>query len=103
VRAYIDYRYVGDTFYGGDEWIILTAWLGWYEALKGDTTGAQRRLAWIASRAEASFLPEQVIDRAQQPQYVGDWEREWGPVAKPLLWSHGMFLTLATECGRAPR
>lgn len=91
------YRYVGDTFYGGGEWIILTAWLGWYEALKGDITSAQRRLRWIASCAEEGLLPEQVTDHAQHPQYIAKWERTWGPAAKPLLWSHAMFLTLATE------
>jgi len=92
------YRYVGDTFYGGGEWIILTAWLGWYEALRGDMTSARRRLAWITSHAEDGLLPEQVTDHAQRPQYVAEWERKWGKVANPLLWSHGMFLILATEC-----
>jgi GH15 family glucan-1,4-alpha-glucosidase len=96
------YRYVGDTFYGGGEWIILTAWLGWYEALKGDSTSARRRLAWITSSAADSLLPEQVVDHAQQPQYIAAWEGRWGPVATPLLWSHGMFLTLATSVGKPP-
>jgi isomaltose glucohydrolase len=91
------YRYVGDTFYGGGEWIILTAWLGWYEWLKGDVALARRRLGWIASRAEEGFLPEQVTDHAQHPDYTAKWERKWGPVAKPLLWSHAMFLTFAAE------
>ena len=104
VRTYLlregVYRYVGDTFYGGGEWIILTAWLGWYEALTGDTASAHRRLTWIASHAEDGLLPEQVVGHAQQPQYIATWEKTWGPVAKPLLWSHGMFLTLAMECGK---
>jgi GH15 family glucan-1,4-alpha-glucosidase len=91
------YRYAGDTFYGGGEWIILTAWLGWYEALKGDIPLAQRRLGWIVSCAEEGLLPEQVTDHAQHPQYTAKWKRTWGPVAKPLLWSHAMFLILATE------
>ncbi len=91
------YRYAGDTFYGGGEWIILTAWLGWYEALKGDITLARRRLRWIASCAHEGLLPEQVTEHAQHPQYTAEWERTWGPVAKPLLWSHAMFLILAIE------
>jgi GH15 family glucan-1,4-alpha-glucosidase len=92
------HRYVGDTFYGGGEWIILTAWLGWYEALIGDFEGARQRLDWIASRARNGLLPEQVTDQAQQPDYVKEWEQKWGPVATPLLWSHAMFVTLWTVC-----
>jgi isomaltose glucohydrolase len=92
------YRYVGDTFYGGGEWINLTAWLGWYEAMRGDKINARRRLRWIAAQENDGLLPEQVIDHAQQPEYIAHWEQAWGVVAKPLLWSHAMFLTLATEC-----
>jgi GH15 family glucan-1,4-alpha-glucosidase len=92
------YRYVGDTFYGGGEWINLTAWLGWYEALRGDKAGARRRLHWIAAQESDGLLPEQAIDHAQQPEHIDHWEQAWGTVARPLLWSHAMFLTLATEC-----
>jgi GH15 family glucan-1,4-alpha-glucosidase len=93
------YRYVGDTFYGGGEWIILTAWLGWYEALKGDVVAARGRLSWIVSCAQEGLLPEQVIGRAQHPEHIAKWEGMWGPVARPLLWSHAMFLTLVTASG----
>jgi len=24
------HRYATDTYYGGGEWVLLTAWLGWY-------------------------------------------------------------------------
>ncbi|WP_305783769.1 glycoside hydrolase family 15 protein [Symbioplanes lichenis] len=92
------YRYAGDTFYGGGEWINLTAWLGWYEVLRGDSSNARRRLDWIASQADGGLLPEQVTGRAQRPEHIAHWERTWGAVATPLLWSHAMFLTLATAC-----
>ena len=28
-----------------------------------------------------------------------EWVARWGPVASPLLWSHGMYLILADELG----
>jgi isomaltose glucohydrolase len=94
------YRYLGDTFYGGGEWIILTAWLGWYEARTGDLDSARERLAWIERQATPDgLLPEQVTTHAQRPDFINEWQRRWGPVATPLLWSHAMYLTLTTELG----
>jgi isomaltose glucohydrolase len=94
------YRYLGDTFYGGGEWPILTAWLGWAEFAAGDAASARERLEWIVAQAtEDGALPEQVSTHAQDPQYVGEWERRWGPVATPLVWSHAMFLTVASVIG----
>lgn len=90
------YRYVGDTFYGGGEWVNLTAWLGWYEAATGDTASARRRLEWIVCQARDGLLPEQITAHAQHPGYIERWENMWGPVATPLLWSHAMFLVLAS-------
>jgi GH15 family glucan-1,4-alpha-glucosidase len=29
------YRYRGDSYYGGGQWILLTCWLGWLDALAG--------------------------------------------------------------------
>jgi isomaltose glucohydrolase len=94
------YRYLGDTFYGGGEWLILTAWLGWYEARTGRSERAWSRLEWIAAQATPEgLLPEQVSGRTQDPAYIEEWTKRWGPVATPLLWSHAMYLTLATELG----
>ena len=44
-------------------------------------------------------LPEQVPTRAYAPAMLPVWERRWGPVATPLLWSHAMYLILANELG----
>lgn len=97
------YRYLGDTFYGGGEWLILTAWLGWHEARIGLREQALTRLDWVAAQATADGqLPEQVSDAAQQPARIGEWVERWGSVATPLLWSHAMFLTLGVECGVWP-
>jgi GH15 family glucan-1,4-alpha-glucosidase len=92
------YRYRGDTFYGGGEWLILTAWLGWYERLTGRDDDALTRLEWIADQATPDGqLPEQVSAAAQDPSFIPMWTKRWGPVATPLLWSHAMFVTLAIE------
>jgi GH15 family glucan-1,4-alpha-glucosidase len=96
------YRYRGDTFYGGGEWLILTAWLGWYEAETGRLDLARRRKLWIEAQATVDgFLPEQVSGHAQDPSYIDHWTGKWGTVATPLLWSHAMYITLATELGSA--
>ena len=97
LRAEGVYRYRGDTFYGGGEWLLLTAWLGWYETLTGRAEQARTRLGWIAGQAVDGRLPEQVSGRAQDPSFIPEWTQRWGPVATPLLWSHAMFVTLAVE------
>jgi len=89
------FRYVGDTFYGGGEWLILTAWLGWYELVTGRIELAETRRAWIVEQATSTGdLPEQVSTNMQHPGRFDEWQQRWGPVATPLLWSHAMFLTL---------
>lgn len=89
------YRYRGDTFYGGGEWINLTAWLGWYEASTGRIDLAEKRREWITEQATPDGdLPEQVSTAMQAPEHLAEWQHKWGPVATPLLWSHAMFLTL---------
>lgn len=88
-------RYLGDTFYGGGEWVLLTAWLGWFHAASGDLDSAARLLTWIEHHTVANgHLPEQVTTGPQAPERVTEWETRWGPVATPLLWSHAMYLVL---------
>ena len=88
-------RYLGDTFYGGGEWVLLTAWLGTYLAEIGDLAGARQRLAWVESMFSADgHLPEQSTEHPQAPDMVAPWVLRWGPVATPLLWSHAMHLVL---------
>jgi GH15 family glucan-1,4-alpha-glucosidase len=90
------YRYVGDTYYGGGEWILLTAWLGWYDAITGNTDGVAAARTWIRSAATATLeLPEQTINGVQDPDMVDSWVKRWGPVATPLLWSHAMYLIMS--------
>jgi GH15 family glucan-1,4-alpha-glucosidase len=94
------HRYLTDTFYGGGRWVLLTGLLGWNHARAGRTAEALRCLEWMAARATPEGdLPEQVSDVLLAPARRAEWEDRWGPVATPLLWSHGMYLILADELG----
>ncbi|HEY0119609.1 MAG TPA: glycoside hydrolase family 15 protein [Cellulomonas sp.] len=89
------WRYRGDTYFGGGAWLLLTCWLGLYEAELGRLDDARRRLAWAVSHADAELrLPEQVVSDAQVPSMVQPWVTKWGTPASPLLWSHAMYLLL---------
>lgn len=89
------YRYKADVYYGGGEWCLLAAWLGWYHASIGNIEQAQSLLEWIETQADnAGFLAEQVSDHILAPDFLEPWQMKWGPVAKPLLWSHAMYIIL---------
>lgn len=88
-------RYAKDTYYGGGEWIILTAWLGWYYTEVGRNAEAQKLLKWIEARAGVNgWLPEQVPEHLNNPEFYPVWQERWGAIANPLLWSHTMYLVL---------
>ncbi len=89
------YRYRDDTYYGGGEWLLLAAWLGWYYVEAGESSRAQDLLRWIEAQADArGDLPEQVSTHLLAPAYYPEWEARWGAVARPLLWSHAMYVIL---------
>ncbi|MDX6565974.1 MAG: hypothetical protein QOE10_1636 [Gaiellales bacterium] len=89
-------RYLGDTFYGGGEWTLLTAWLGWQRVLAGDRDGYLECKRWVAAavRQPGDELPEQVTSAPQDASMVEPWVERWGPVATPLLWSHAMWILM---------
>ena len=92
------HRYLQDTYYGGGEWPLLAALLGWHYATVGRLDEAHAQLAWIVQHASGEGdLSEQVADHLLAPSALPNWVERWGPVASPLLWSHAMFLTLALE------
>jgi GH15 family glucan-1,4-alpha-glucosidase len=94
------HRFRADVFYGGGQWPILSALLGWNRAAAGDTEAGRRHLRWIAATATTGGeLPEQVPDHLLAPARRHEWIERWGTVATPLLWSHGMYLILADELG----
>ncbi len=91
------YRYRRDVYYGGGEWLLLTAWLGWYYAGVGRREEARNCLNWVAQQADLSGnLPEQVAPNLLAPAHLPIWEERWGKSASPLCWSHAMYLILYT-------
>lgn len=99
------YRFRADVFYGGGRWLLLSCLLGWNRAAHGDHNAALRHLRWAAAQADDTTgeMPEQVDGNLLAPEHRQEWLDRWGPVAKPLLWSHGMFLILADELGLLPQ
>jgi len=92
------YRYLKDTYYGGGEWVLLGAWLGWYWCQNGQFAKAVQMKAFIEAKADADGnLPEQVSDHLLAPAYYSEWVARWGEIANPLLWSHAMYLILCEE------
>ena len=91
-------RYQGDTFYGGSQWLLLAASLGWTQLSSGDIAAATTQLDWIEAQADPNgYLPEQIADNVQSPHMLDYWRRRWGATATPLLWSHAMHILLTTE------
>lgn len=94
------FRYLGDTFFGGGQWPLLTCMLGQAYLAAGDAARARTLLEWAATTADDDgMIPEQTPDHLNDPAYVTEWTERWGPVANPLLWSHAMFLRLALDLG----
>ena len=97
------YRFPGDTYYGGGEWLLLTSSLAWHDAVTGNGAASYAAQDWVRSHARhEGDLPEQVSEHAQDPAMIEPWVRRWGQPATPLLWSHAMYL-IAEEAaaGRA--
>lgn len=91
-------RYLGDTFYGGSPWLMLTAWLGWHDRRRGDEPSYLAARNWVEQRADSrGQLAEQSLDEPQAPETVDFWLAKWGPVADPLLWSHAKYILMTTE------
>jgi GH15 family glucan-1,4-alpha-glucosidase len=94
------HRYSDDTYFGGGEWLLLAAFLGWYYLERGRIAEAGSQLTWVAAQAAPNGdLPEQVSGHLLEPGSYDEWVERWGPIATPLLWSHAMFVTLAVELG----
>jgi len=92
------YRNLNDTYYGGGEWILLAAWLGWYWCRIGQYEKAAQIKSFINKQAdEAGNLSEQVSDHLLAPSYYSEWVNRWGEIASPLLWSQAMYIILCDE------
>lgn len=92
------HRYLGDTFYGGGQWPLLSCMLGLAHVRAGDPGRAHELLEWaIETVAPDGALPEQVGHHLLAPERVEEWVEKWGPIAQPLLWTHAMVIRLAME------
>lgn len=87
------HRYLLDTYFGGGQWLLLSAFLAWSRIGQGRLDDAGRYLAWIESQAGPDgFMPEQVNGHLLAPEREQEWIDKWGTSASPLLWSHAMYL-----------
>jgi len=88
-------RYVGDTYYGGGEWIVLSVSLGLYYCETKQFDRSREILQWIERSAnEEGELSEQILEHVEDRYYVNKWKSLWGEVASPVLWAHAMYLIL---------
>jgi len=101
LSGYGVHRYASDTYYGGGQWLLLSAWLGWYYARTGRSQEAYDIAEWIMSQRKEAGLPEQVQEHLLSPTDYSSWVKRSGEPAVPLLWSHAMYLVLAAELGLA--
>jgi isomaltose glucohydrolase len=84
------HRHADDTYYGGGQWLLLTAMYG-----LAKPECAAGCLAWIEAHArDNGDLPEQARDHLLHPASYEPWVERWGMPASPLLWSHAMYLRL---------
>ncbi len=98
------HRYADDTYYGGGEWVLLATWLGWYYVEIGEQARARELLAWVEAQADGEDnLPEQIPQTLNDPSMLQPWVEKWGPIARPLLWSHAMYVILLHALHLAPK
>jgi GH15 family glucan-1,4-alpha-glucosidase len=77
-------RYEGDTYAGGNAWVLAALWLGLWRRQAGDLRGHERALDYACRVATPlQLLAEQVSD---------DGKPVW---VLPLAWSHAMFVLAA--------
>lgn len=92
------HRYAKDTYYGGGEWVLLTAWLGWYYREAGEISKAADALAWVEAQSDKlGQLPEQIPATLLDPAPYAPWRQRWGEIARPLVWSHAKHLILSSD------
>ena len=86
------HRYLEDEYYGGGLWVVLAGALATVLAHR-DASRAREILTWIEDQASAAGeLPEQVTTHMRKPEAKEGWVERWGVPARPLLWSHAMYL-----------
>jgi len=77
-------RYEGDTYAGGNPWVLAALWLGLYRRQIEDAEGHARALDYARRVATPlQLLAEQVTDEGEPAWVV------------PLAWSHAMLALAA--------
>ncbi len=77
-------RYAGDTYAGGNRWVLAALWLGLWHRQVGEGAGLQRALEYaLGAQTNLGLLPEQVTENGEPAWVV------------PLAWSHAMLLLAA--------
>lgn len=77
-------RYEGDTYAGGNAWVLAALWLGLVHRQAGHGAGHLRSLAYATDvQTVLGLLPEQVTDDGRPAWVV------------PLTWSHAMLVLAA--------
>jgi hypothetical protein len=81
------FRYEGDTYRGGNPWVLTTLWLAYVDLTMGNYGEAREAFQWSISKATPlGLLPEQVHRESGKPYWV-----------IPLGWSHAMLLIFVRE------
>jgi len=76
------HRYEGDSYRGGNPWLITTLWLAIYHCMSGNHGRAEELYNWCLAQANQHLLlPEQADKNNGGPVWV-----------LPLNWSHAMFV-----------
>jgi glucoamylase len=77
-------RYAGDTYAGGNRWVLAALWLGLWHRQVGEPAGLERALKYaLGAQTRLGLLPEQVTEEGDPAWVV------------PLAWSHAMLLLAA--------
>ena len=76
------HRYEGDTYIGGNPWVLAALWMSVYRSLLGQREKALEYIRWAEVNASPTdLLPEQVDQDRGGPAWV-----------LPLGWSHAMYV-----------
>jgi glucoamylase len=77
-------RYAGDTYAGGNRWVLAALWLGLWHRQVGEAVGFERALEYaLGAQTDLGLLPEQVTKEGDPAWVI------------PLAWSHAMLLLAA--------
>ncbi|MEW6055111.1 MAG: glycoside hydrolase family 15 protein [Bdellovibrionota bacterium] len=81
------YRYIGDTYRGGNPWILTTLWLAIVDLSLGRLDQARESFQWAMSKTTPlGMFAEQVHKETGRPFWV-----------IPLGWSHAMYLLFVRD------